>query len=180
MKILKNILRLFLKIYFDEKYLQGRHFEESLAGYLWACRAVWVRNILRLDRTYPFPVALNARISDPKNIKFHPDNLDNFQSPGIYLQNFSGSITLGYGCYLAPNVGIITANHDPLNLDVHAESKDVVIGDYCWIGMNSVILPGVVLGDRTIVGAGSVVTKSNLEGNCILAGSPAKVIRSLK
>ena len=45
--------------------------------------------------------------------------------------------------------------------------------------MNTVILPGVSLGDHTIVGAGSVVTKSFQEGNCVIAGNPAKVIRYL-
>lgn len=41
------------------------------------------------------------------------------------------------------------------------------------------ILPGITLGDNTIVGAGSVVTKSFPEGNCIIAGNPAKKIRDL-
>ena len=45
--------------------------------------------------------------------------------------------------------------------------------------MNSVILPGVKLGTRTIVAAGSVVTKSFPEGYCVIAGSPAKIIRYL-
>jgi acetyltransferase-like isoleucine patch superfamily enzyme len=57
--------------------------------------------------------------------------------------------------------------------------KDVIIGKKCWIGMNSVILPGVCLGDHTIVGAGSVVTKSFPDGNCIIAGNPARIIRVL-
>ena len=44
--------------------------------------------------------------------------------------------------------------------------------------MNAVILPGVELGPKTIVGAGSVVTHSFLQGDCVIAGSPASVIRS--
>ena len=57
--------------------------------------------------------------------------------------------------------------------------EKVKICDYSWAGMNSVILPGVKLGTRTIVAAGSVVTKSFPEGYCVIAGSPAKIIRYL-
>jgi acetyltransferase-like isoleucine patch superfamily enzyme len=45
--------------------------------------------------------------------------------------------------------------------------------------MNAMILPGVHLGDNTIVGAGSVVTKSFPEGNVVIAGNPAKIIKKL-
>lgn len=173
------IISVFLRLFFDRRHLRGRHFEGSFAGYVWGLRAIWTRNILRLDKTYPFPVALGARISNAQNIAFHPDNLDNFQSPGLYLQNFAGHITLGHGCYLAPNVGIITANHDPFNPDEHLDAQDVVIGAGCWIGMNSVILPGVVLGPKTVVGAGSVVTRSFADGHAVIAGAPARLIKSL-
>lgn len=77
------------------------------------------------------------------------------------------------------NVGIIAANHDFYDLDSHQPGQDVVLGEKCWIGMNSVLLPGVVLGTHTIVGAGSVVTKSFPCGNCIIAGNPAKKIKDL-
>lgn len=173
------IISVFLRLFFDRRHLRGRHFEGSFAGFVWGLRAIWTRNILRLDKTYPFPVALGARISNARNITFHPDNLDNFQSPGLYLQNFAGHITLGHGCYLAPNVGIITANHDPFNPDEHLDAQDVVIGAGCWIGMNSVILPGVVLGPKTVVGAGSVVTHSFADGHAVIAGAPARLIKSL-
>ena len=59
------------------------------------------------------------------------------------------------------------------------ETKEVCIDDYCWIGMNVVILPGVHLGPRTIVGAGSVVTKSFPNGYCVIGGNPAKLIKEL-
>ena len=98
--------------------------------------------------------------------------------PGSYFQAF-GRIVIGKGTYIAQNVGIITANHNLQNLDLQAEAKPVGIGEKCWIGMNSVILPGVELGPHTIVGAGSVVTKSFVDGHCVIAGNPAKVIRHL-
>lgn len=105
------------------------------------------------------------------------DDLNNFQSPGVYFQNFKGKITIGHGSYIAPNVGIITANHKIDNLDEHVDAKDVVIGQKCWLGMNSVILPGVTLLPQTVVAAGSVVTKGFDEGRIVVAGNPAKILK---
>ena len=126
----------------------------------------------------PWPTGLTCKISAPENITFHPDDLNNFQSPGIYFQNFKAHIYLGKGSYIGPNVGIITANHKIGNLDEHEDGRDVVIGNNCWIGMNVVILPGVVLGDQTVVAAGSVVTKSFPEGHAIIGGSPARLLKN--
>ena len=82
--------------------------------------------------------------------------------------------------YIAPNVGLVTANHVLTDLEQHQPGKDIVLGKNCWIGMNSTVLPGVVLGDHTVVGAGSVVTKSFPEGWQVIAGNPAKMIRKLE
>lgn len=54
---------------------------------------------------------------------------------------------------------------------------DTYIGDFCFIGMNSVILPGVHIGNHSIVGAGAIVTK-DVPPNVIVAGNPAKIIRN--
>lgn len=90
-----------------------------------------------------------------------------------------GVISIGPGTYIAQNVGLITENHDVNNLDEHQEPQNISIGSNCWIGMNSVILPGVVLGDKTIVGAGAVVTSSFPKGHVVIAGVPARVIKEL-
>lgn len=172
--------RLFLILFFDKKYLEGRYFYKNLNGYFWALKSIWMKNILRLGRPMPFPTALTCLISNPLNIHFHPDDLNNFQSPGTYFQNFNGHIYIGRGTYIAPNVGIITANHELTDLDAHTDGSDVIIGEKCWIGMNSVILPGVELGNGTVVAAGAVVTKSFSQGNIILAGVPARVIKEIK
>ena len=109
-------------------------------------------------------------------IVFHPDDLNNFQTTGSYFQNLGADISIGRGTYIAPNVGIITTNHQQGSLAVHAAGEDVRIGNECWIGMNAVILPGVILGPHTVVGAGAVVTKSFADGHCVLAGVPARVV----
>lgn len=51
------------------------------------------------------------------------------------------------------------------------------IGRNCFIGGESLILPGVTIGDNCVIGAGSVVTK-DVPARSIVAGNPAKVIRS--
>jgi hypothetical protein len=172
-------IHFFLCIFFDKKYLRGKHFDKNLNGYIFSLKSLWVKNILRLNKPMPFPTGLTCLISNPLNIHFHPDDLNNFQSPGTYFQNFNAQIYIGKGSYIAPNVGIITANHDLADLDAHMDGSDVIIGEKCWIGMNSVILPGVELGNRTIVAAGTVVTKSFKQGNIVLGGVPAKIIKEI-
>ena len=51
----------------------------------------------------------------------------------------------------------------------------IEIGNNCFIGTRSVILPGVRIGDNCVVGAGSVVTRSVPEGT-VVAGAPARAI----
>lgn len=51
------------------------------------------------------------------------------------------------------------------------------IGKKCFIGCAAIIMPGVHIGDECIVASGSVVTK-DVPAHSIVAGNPAKVIRS--
>ena len=59
------------------------------------------------------------------------------------------------------------------------QSAPITIEDDVWIGANCQILKGVTIGARSIIGAGSVVTKS-IPADCIAAGNPCRVIRTLK
>ncbi|WP_392447285.1 acyltransferase [Capnocytophaga canis] len=97
--------------------------------------------------------------------------------PGSYIQG-AGKVYIGDYVRFAPNVGILSSNHDLYNRDIY-NNKTIRIGDYCWIGMNATIMAGVELGINTIVGAGAVVTKSFPEGHCVIAGNPARVIKYL-
>jgi len=159
------------------KYFYSRLFGIVSIGWQWVLTDILSRVFLRSNRGIPFPVSFRITIAEPKNIIFHPDDLNNFQGSGNYYQGM-GKIIIGKGCWIASNVGIITSNHTIGDLDEHDSPKDVVLGDKCWIGMNSMILPGVVLGDNTVVGAGSIVTKSFPEGHCVIVGNPAKFLRA--
>ena len=49
----------------------------------------------------------------------------------------------------------------------------ISIGNDVFVGMNSIIMPGVTIQSRVVVGAGSVVTKDVPEGT-VVAGNPAR------
>lgn len=53
----------------------------------------------------------------------------------------------------------------------------IIIKDNCFIGMRSIIMPGVTIGANSIVAAGAIVTKDVPE-NSVVAGIPAKVIKN--
>jgi acetyltransferase-like isoleucine patch superfamily enzyme len=56
-------------------------------------------------------------------------------------------------------------------------TREVIIGDDCWIGANVTLLAGVTIGSGCSIGAGSVV-KRDIPPYSIAVGSPARVIRS--
>lgn len=83
-------------------------------------------------------------------------------------------IELGEGCTIANNVVIVDHDHNEGGF----ETKPIKIGRNVWIGANAVILKGVNIGDNAIVAAGSIVTK-DIESNTLVAGVPAKVLKTL-
>jgi acetyltransferase-like isoleucine patch superfamily enzyme len=62
--------------------------------------------------------------------------------------------------------------------DAIVESKPIIVGRNVWIGAASAILKGVKIGDNSVVGFGAIVLK-DVPPNCVAAGNPAKVIKSL-
>ena len=58
------------------------------------------------------------------------------------------------------------------------DRKKTTIGKGCFIGGPSVIYHGVSVGERTIIMPMSVVT-NDIPGNCIVGGSPAKLIKQI-
>jgi len=92
-------------------------------------------------------------------------------------------ITIGDNVYITSGVQFITHDGGTLifrnkipDLEI---TKPIVIGDNVYIGMKSIILPGVNIGSNYIIGAGSVVTR-NLESGGVYAGAPARYIKSIE
>jgi len=124
-----------------------------------------------------WPISPTSNVSGWQNVYCGIETCPGYM-PGCYIQAVN-PIFLGDFTQISANVGLISANHDCHDLRVHIPGKGIRIGAYSWIGMNSIILPDVELGDFTVVGAGSVVSKSFPEGYSVIAGNPARKIRSL-
>ena len=100
-----------------------------------------------------------------ENCKFYNVNIDNGHA---YL------VEIGNECIIT-NCTILAHDASTKLLIGKSRIGKVKIGNNCFIGLGSVILPSVKIGNNCIIGAGSVVTK-NVPDNSIVAGNPAKVI----
>jgi len=139
---------------------------------------IWfLQKIIGFNRDVYWPVHHSSLVRNWRNICAGVETCPGYM-PGCYVQGM-GRIIIGDYTQISCNVGLITTNHDVYDNRRHQPCGEIRIGEYCWIGMNAVILPDVHLGDFTIVGAGSVVTHSFPDGYCIIAGNPAKLIRNL-
>jgi acetyltransferase-like isoleucine patch superfamily enzyme len=86
-------------------------------------------------------------------------------------KTFAKGIHIGADSYIAGSA--IVFSHDfSRSLKTHT-----YIGEKCFIGSYAVIMAGITIGDQVIVGSGAIVTK-NVPSNSIVAGNPAKVIKT--
>ena len=88
-----------------------------------------------------------------------------------------GGITLEDRVMIAPNVTLLTANHDLKDLQV-LYCKPITIKKKAWIGEGAKIMPGVTVGEGAVVAAGSIVTK-DVAAHTVAGGNPAKLIKTI-
>lgn len=90
-------------------------------------------------------------------------------------------VTIGSNVYITAGVQFVT--HDGGTLPLRKEVPDlewtapISIGNDVYIGIRTIVLPGVNIGNRCIIGAGAVVTK-DIPDNSVAVGVPARVVRT--
>lgn len=163
-------------IFFILKVVGGSSFANPLFDPLLQLRHFIIQKILRRNSHVPWPVHWTSVIKSPRKIK--KGNRNPGLSMGCYIDGRNG-IKFGDNVWVGPKVSIISMNHNIYNYYKYEESDAIEIGNNCWLGAGSIILPGVKLGDHVIVAAGAVVAKSFLDNDIILAGVPAKIVKSI-
>lgn len=92
-----------------------------------------------------------------------------------YLVEIGDNTQITEGVKLFTHGGGHIARYKIPKFDTFGKIK---IGNWCYIGTDSLIMPGVEIKDHVLVAAGSVVTKS-VPSNSIVAGNPARIIGNI-
>lgn len=133
----------------------------------------------RWDRAHRLGFGINSSIYDSALVYGKVDvGKETWIGPSVILDGSGGSIAIGDYCSIAAGVHIYTHDTVLWALSGGKASKKqsgVNVGSCCYIGAQSIILPGVSIMGQSVVAANSVVNKS-VESMTVVAGSPARVI----
>lgn len=107
------------------------------------------------------------------------------ESCRIYIKNWgSEPFLVSIGDHVTVTSGVKFITHDGstcLVKDIQGRRYQrfapIQVGSHVFIGINSIIMPGVTIGSNVVIGAGSVVTK-DIPDNSVAVGVPAKVVSS--
>ena len=106
---------------------------------------------------------------------------ENFYSNHNLVILDCAKVKFGDNVFIGPNCGIYTAEH-PVDAETRNKgfeyAKPITIGNNVWIGGGVHIVAGVTVGNNVVIAAGAVVTK-DVSDNCVIAGVPAKKIKTL-
>jgi acetyltransferase-like isoleucine patch superfamily enzyme len=94
-----------------------------------------------------------------------------------------GGVTVGDRVYTSPHTQIIAVNHvfdDPTRpfIEQGITAEGITIEDDVWLGSGAVVTDGVTIGRGAVVAAGAVVT-ADVPPQTVVAGVPARVVRSI-
>jgi acetyltransferase-like isoleucine patch superfamily enzyme len=95
-----------------------------------------------------------------------------------------GGISIGDRVYTSPLVQLVSVNHvfaDPERpfIEQGITAQGIVVEDDVWIGAGAVITDGVHIGRGAVVAAGAVVTR-DVPAHSVVAGVPARVVRTIR
>ena len=114
----------------------------------------------------PFTADYGKKIKLGKNVFV---NINNYFMDGA-------TIEIGDNVFIGPSCGFYTANH-PLDYTNRNQGLEKALP--IKVGDNVSVMPGVTIGAGCVIAAGAVVTK-DMPANSLIAGVPAKVIKTIE
>ena len=114
----------------------------------------------------------------PVHLTKHTELADHVCFNGAWASG-NGRLVIGRYFHSGDGLRIFTRNHnydhgEAIPYDATYIAKDVIIGDFVWIGAEVILLPGTKIGEGAIIQAGSVV-HGEIPPMAIAGGNPAKV-----
>ena len=106
----------------------------------------------------------------------------NVRTQNINILLHSDSITIGDNCMFAKNIFFYTDGHSIIDANtkelLNPSNNHIKIGNHVWLGDNVKILKNAIIPDNSIVGMDAVVTKQFDTPNVVIAGVPAKIVKT--
>lgn len=90
-------------------------------------------------------------------------------------------ISVGEDCLFSSGVKIRTGDsHSIVDMEGNRinPSEDVTIGEHVWLGTDVLCLKGTQVPGHCVVGARALLNHAFSEENCVLAGSPAQIVKT--
>jgi acetyltransferase-like isoleucine patch superfamily enzyme len=104
------------------------------------------------------------------------------ENAAIAVTEPGSAVTIGEDCLLSYGIDIRTGDSHSL-LDAASGrrlnyAEDVAIGNHVWIAAHCVLLKGAAIARDSVVGAGAVVTGKFEQSGVVIAGNPARIVRT--
>lgn len=171
---------------FESPWCFGERFALLIWEFTWCILCSWTPKPLNFWRLFvlrifgakltgtPF-VHQRARIQIPWNL-----HMEHRACLGDRTNAYSlGVIEVCEAATVAQEAYLCTGSHDFTKSSLPLIVGKITIGANSFVGARAMVLPGVNIGEGAIVGAMSVVCK-DVDANSVVAGNPAKPIRSQK
>ena len=166
-----------MKIFKKIKYYNGKR-ELYFFNFL---IFTYVKNRVLKEIYYPIEYYKSLGVKIGKNTKFvnwtTPFSFPDFGSEPFLIEIGDNCIISFLVTFITHDGSVETCKKYIKNQKNLSTLRKIKIGNNCFIGCHSIIMPGVTIGNNSVIGAGSVVTKNVPDGE-VWAGNPAKFIKT--
>jgi len=119
---------------------------------------------------------------EDNNCELHIGPKTTFQDVHIAITEPGSKIMIGGDCLFAYDIDIRTGDSHSI-IDSVTDKRvnhagNITVGNHVWVAAHSIILKGTEIADHSVVATGAIITKPFLEPNAVLAGNPAKIVKT--